>query len=81
MRETLGREEITQEIIFLGLRTTYGIDEDNFLKLTGSAFYEGERREILDRLISGGFLEREPGRWAPTARGLLLADWMARELM
>ena len=79
--ETIDRETLAREMIFLGLRTSAGIDEENFLLHTGAVFNSGERRRLL-----AGFLQQERMTyckpfWALTLQGMLFADGIARELL
>jgi len=78
--ETLGADELSEEIIFLGLRNAEGIDEDDFLTKTGTPFCTGSRKKLLQRYADSGFIKKSGSRWIPSSKGMLFADMMAREL-
>jgi len=79
--ETLGSGELASEIIFLGLRSADGIDENEFTSRTGLNLCEDNREKILLKYVDLGLLEKHNRRWIPTSKGMLFADMMARELM
>jgi oxygen-independent coproporphyrinogen-3 oxidase len=79
--ETIDRETLAREMIFLGLRTSPGIDEEKYLLHTGDVFNSGERKRLLT-----GFLQQERMTyckpfWSLTRQGMLFADGIARELI
>jgi oxygen-independent coproporphyrinogen-3 oxidase len=67
--EDIGPEEERLEKVMLGLRLSEGLED---------AVLEGA--PSLDCLVRDGYLSRAGGRVAPTERGLLVADWLARTL-
>ena len=78
--EQLDAGMIAREMLFLGLRTTEGVDENVFESVTGMKLPSGERSRQLVDLREDGMLEHCPPFWRPTEKGLLFADYMAREL-
>jgi len=79
--EILGTVELASEIIFLGLRSADGIDENEFTSRTGLKISDEGREKILLKYVDSGLLEKHNRRWIPTSKGMLFADMMARELM
>jgi oxygen-independent coproporphyrinogen-3 oxidase len=79
--ETLTPLELSGEIIFLGLRSIDGIDENDFFAATGIRLDADGRGERLQRYANTGFLEKSGSKWIPSPQGMLFADMMARELM
>jgi oxygen-independent coproporphyrinogen-3 oxidase len=79
--EELSAESAGNEIIFLGMRTSAGVDERDFEAVTGSAFQSPGRSAVLKSLMQGGFILYRPPRWLPTARGMCVADEIARRLV
>jgi len=79
--ETLDTKALSEELIFLGLRTTDGIDEDIFYLKTGDRFNTGSRALILEQWQKRGLLTYRKPFWSLTEDGLMLADGLARELM
>lgn len=76
--EKLSDRELALERLMLGMRTYEGLDgealrSDYGVDLTADS-------DALERLIGGGFVEREGARIRPTLRGLAIADSIAREL-
>ncbi len=78
--ETLSAKMLANEILFLGLRQVEGINIDFFREKTGTAFEEMVAVETLMKFCKEGFLVFDPPCWKPTKKGLLFADFMAREL-
>lgn len=69
------------EILALGLRTTRGWTQEEFLSHTGVDYLE-LRAEALRELARDGLLEVQAGGVIrPTSRGLLFADRLARRLL
>jgi len=79
-REHIDTATLAREILFLGLRQTSGIDEDRFFTMTGIPFTQWADRCTLERMINEGLIEYLPPNWRPTRKGLLYADYCAREL-
>lgn len=71
---------LAREMVFLRLRTTDGLNEETFSRSTGLNFIEWAGAAKLQRFIDEGMLIHQPPRWQPTRRGLLCADYLAREL-
>jgi len=80
MDETIDAETIAREMLFLGLRQNRGLDETAFLKKTGVAFTDWVDAAVLQRFIDEGYLRYNAPWWQPTEKGLLSADYCAREL-
>jgi oxygen-independent coproporphyrinogen III oxidase len=78
--ETLSAEMLVNEILFLGLRRVEGINVDFFHEKTGTAFEDKVAGEKLKKFCREGYLLFDPPCWRPTKKGLLFADFMAREL-
>jgi len=78
--EELSPRMLQQEIIFLGLRTTAGIDETRFERMTGEAFASGKRKDVLCEMMRQGLILHESHYWKPTDRGIMVADGMAERL-
>ncbi|MBN1758820.1 MAG: radical SAM family heme chaperone HemW [Chitinispirillaceae bacterium] len=79
-REKLSAEMAGREMIFLGLRQRTGIDEERFTAATGIPFASMVSKTLLERFRADGYLEFDSPCWKPTKKGLLFADFMAREL-
>jgi oxygen-independent coproporphyrinogen III oxidase len=79
--ETIDREKIIAEMIFLRLRTADGVDETAFRSAAGEEFYSGKRAAVLDEAIKTGLITHDKGQWALTEQGLFIADAMARKLV
>ncbi|MDI9570933.1 MAG: radical SAM family heme chaperone HemW [Pseudomonadota bacterium] len=75
-RETLGRDELRLETLFLGLRTAAGVDLSSFHRRFGEDLRE-TRKDILDGLIADALLILEGDRLKPTVRGMATADRIA----
>ena len=74
--ETLNRDDLRLETLFMSLRTAAGIDVAAFL----SQFDENVpeiRRSIIESLIASGFIVVSDERISPTRRGLAVADQLA----
>ncbi len=74
--ETLSREELRLETLFMGLRTARGIDIAAFRRKFGEDLPR-VRRAIIQPLMDGGFILVRDGRISPTRRGLAVADQLA----
>lgn len=79
--ETLDREKVIAETIFLGLRTADGVDETAFKNAAGEEFYFGKRAAVLDEAIKAGLIAADNGRWTLTEQGMLIADAITRRLV
>lgn len=79
--EEIDAEKLAFETLFLGLRTLKGIDEDVFKKRCGMELVDYVNREKLTLFKQQGLLAYKKPFWAPTKRGLLMADAIARELV
>ena len=78
--ELLSSDMVAKEMLFLGLRRVEGIDEHLFEAKTGMPFTGRVSKSLLEKFCLEGLLVREPLCWKPTEKGLLFADYMAREL-
>jgi len=74
--EDLDVGQLMLETIFLGLRTSAGIDTSVFENRYNLNF-ETYFGELLDQLRSQGLLDRRQGRTALTRKGLLVCDTVA----
>jgi oxygen-independent coproporphyrinogen III oxidase len=74
--ETLSREELRLETLFMGLRTARGIDIASFRHRFGEELSQ-ERQAIIQSLLDSGFILVRDGRISPTTRGLAVADQLA----
>lgn len=79
--ETLSKDEIVSELIFLGLRTVDGIDEIKFKDNTGLVFANDKRINKLNKLVEDGFLIHSNSKWQPTEKGILYADSISKKLI
>jgi len=79
-RERLERTELITEAVFLGLRTTDGIDGGRFDDRFGVSL-EQLFGEVIGRLGAEGLLTFADGRLALTDRGMLLVDAVAAEFV
>jgi oxygen-independent coproporphyrinogen-3 oxidase len=78
--ETLSAESHRLEALFLGLRTSDGIDLDTYRTRYGCDL-RVERGHGIDRLVAEGLARIEGNRLSPTRRGLACADAVARWLV
>jgi putative oxygen-independent coproporphyrinogen III oxidase len=76
--EDLGPGELALEALMLGLRTTAGIDLEEFRERYGVDLRE-QNEERIGRLAQQGLLQVEDGRLVPTLEGLAVADALARD--
>jgi len=79
--EDLDSETLAREIIFLSLRRTEGIDEEQFERVTGTAFTGSSRMDKLSEFLARGQMIRNNKQWKLTSSGMLIADAIARELI
>ncbi|MFW6253500.1 MAG: radical SAM family heme chaperone HemW [Chitinivibrionales bacterium] len=77
LTEELSACEKRDELLFLGLRTSRGIDEIRFEAITGEPFYHGERTEKIDTLVEQGMLAHDGTFWRLTEKGFWKADGVA----
>ncbi len=80
-REVLTPTMISDEMIFLNLRTTKGLNENDFFLKTGCVFYEGKRIKSLDRFITQRLVLHENEYFKLSDRGMKIADAIIRELV
>lgn len=78
--EMLDGAKLAHEMIFLGLRRSIGLNEEDLRIRTGEILTDNGRSEKLENFISAGYLVYEPPWWRPTEKGMLYADAMARDL-
>ncbi len=71
---------LAAEMLGLGLRTVRGWQREEFQHVTGKDYQEGWG-ETLGELTAGGLLKLSAEAVCPTARGLLLADYVAARLV
>ncbi|MBN1980277.1 MAG: radical SAM family heme chaperone HemW [Chitinivibrionales bacterium] len=68
------------EMIFLRLRTTEGLDELLFEQCGIGSFYDGLRKQFLDRLLTEGHIVYNRPHWSLTDKGIRCADAISRKL-
>jgi oxygen-independent coproporphyrinogen-3 oxidase len=78
--ETIDRENIIAEMIFLRLRTADGLNDKAFKKAAAEEFYYGKRAAVLDEAIKTGLITHDNVRWRLTEKGMLIADAITRRL-
>ena len=79
--EKLNAEKLGMEMLFLGLRTVRGIDENRFFRICGKSLMDSVNKKKFDMLVKRGLLSYEKSFWKPTKNGLLTADAIAREII
>lgn len=80
MDEAVDSRTLAQEMLFLGLRQNRGLNGAVFKEKTGMEFDDWADRTLLKRFVDDGYLFYNAPWWQPTERGLLCADYLAREL-
>lgn len=79
--EPIDNEKLAFEMLFLGLRRVKGLDENIFKERCGREFVDYVNRQKPNLYEEKGLLVYKKPFWAPTKRGLLMADAMARGLV
>ncbi|HUI91226.1 MAG TPA: radical SAM family heme chaperone HemW [Chitinivibrionales bacterium] len=79
--ETIDKKKLADEMIFLSLRTSDGLDEKNFSKNTGEQFYSGNRKKVLEDMLREKLIIHEKSRWSLTEKGMLLTDSIVKKLI
>jgi putative oxygen-independent coproporphyrinogen III oxidase len=79
--ETIDTETLSREMVFLGLRTVEGINEERFFDTIGSPFCSNTRKPILEKLLQQKYMLYRRPFWALTEKGMLFADAVARDLV
>jgi oxygen-independent coproporphyrinogen-3 oxidase len=74
--EILDSEKMRMETLFLGLRTRSGISLNNF-KILFDFDLMKEKKDVIDSLMSEGFVTISDGFLKPTRKGLAIADSLA----
>ncbi len=77
--EILTDGQLALESVMLGLRTPAGIDLER-LRLRFGVDLEAHNRARIDGWAARGLLRRDGDRLAPTLRGLVVAEALARSL-
>ena len=77
---TISREEAMFETLMLGLRTTAGVAEADFLAMHGEPITH-RYGNTLEKLRAQGLLEHRDGRWYLTRRGMDVQNAVLVELM
>jgi oxygen-independent coproporphyrinogen-3 oxidase len=80
-RETLDSNAQANEIVFLGLRRSEGVDEREYERTAGVAFDDAVRRPVLKQFAADGIIIHSPPFWRLTPAGRRVTDAVARELM
>jgi oxygen-independent coproporphyrinogen-3 oxidase len=78
--ETIDTETMSREMVFLGLRTVEGINEERFFDTIGLPFCSGARKPLLEKFLRQEYMIYRKPFWALTEQGMLFADAVAREL-
>ncbi|MBN2036635.1 MAG: radical SAM family heme chaperone HemW [Chitinispirillaceae bacterium] len=79
--ETIDPEKLAAEMLFLGLRRSDGINENNFVEKSGYVFLEYIHRQKIEEFEKQGLLRYAKPYWRPSSKGMLMADAMARALI
>ncbi|MFC1828977.1 radical SAM family heme chaperone HemW [Thermodesulfobacteriota bacterium] len=79
-KESLSREQLMMEAVFLGLRQTRGISVDEFDRNHGVRF-KTKFGEALNTLEGKGYIELTENRCALTSRGMLFLDSIVAMLL
>ena len=74
--ETLSLEQLQLEDLFLGLRTSTGIDLKLYKTRYGTDLLE-DKKTIIDALIKNKLMELKDGFLRPTRAGMAVADSLA----
>ncbi|NLL39449.1 MAG: radical SAM family heme chaperone HemW [Clostridiales bacterium] len=77
--ETISDYEMASEYLMLGLRTTYGISEEEYLQIYKSSFEP--ILHLLQSYVRMGFAKNSNGRWSFTPRGFLLSNSLIGEIL
>ena len=67
------------EYLMLGLRTTYGISEEEYYNIFPCKF--DNAREILDACVKRGWMVKNGDRWSFTPEGFLLSNVLIGEIL
>ena len=78
--ETLSRDQVMVEAVYLGLRQTPGIDPEHF-RQRFQADFDHLFGALTRRFRSRGLMTFDAGRWALTVEGMLLLDHIAAEMV
>ncbi len=79
--ETIDREKLVSEMIFLRLRTSDGLNEETFAYAANEAFYSSKRRNILEDLLQQGLMQYHKPLWTLSEPGMMVADGVVRRLV
>jgi oxygen-independent coproporphyrinogen-3 oxidase len=79
-KESLNREQLMTEAVYLGLRQTRGISVDTFNEKFGVNF-QGMFGEVITDLEEKGLMNFSQGRCALTSKGMLYLDAIASRLI
>lgn len=74
--ETLDSPKMRMETLFLGLRMRRGISLNHFKTLFDSDLMQ-EKKDVIDSLVTEGFVTISNGFLKPTVKGLAVADSLA----
>jgi oxygen-independent coproporphyrinogen-3 oxidase len=78
--ELIDATTLAREMAFLRLRTADGLNEEMFREKTSMDFTTWAGAERLRRFAGERLLIHQPPWWRPSRRGMLCADYIAREL-
>lgn len=75
--ERLDARDLAREMIFLGLRTAEGVNEEELYRRTGYRLRRDENEEVVDEFMRNGLLIHDPPFMRPSREGMSYADGMA----
>ncbi|MCC6932800.1 MAG: radical SAM family heme chaperone HemW [Deltaproteobacteria bacterium] len=78
--EVLSKTEVLTEIIFLGLRTINGVNLSAFEKIALTSFRQ-KFSTLIPSLVEQNLIVVHENSIAPTTRGFLFADYLAKEFV
>jgi oxygen-independent coproporphyrinogen-3 oxidase len=79
--ELLSEGMLAREMVFLGFRKKEGVNERLFNERTGFHFKAWAGEERLQQFIDNKLLIYDSPWWRPTEKGMMSADFLARELI
>ncbi len=78
--ELISGEDERSEYIMLHLRLVEGVSDAEYLSRYGEDF--GERYQVsLLRMLSGGYITHENGRWVLTPQGMYVSNYILSDLL
>jgi len=80
MIETLSQNDICNELIFLRLRTSRGLNEIDFYQKTGRQFNDEKRKAVLEELLQEEYIYKINVTWKLSNKGMMVADAIIKRL-